>query len=254
MEKIAPPPPSLNPKISPEDRLLFICARQRPAPEHRRMALALRQNHPLNWEAIFTTASRHGVAPLIYAAIRHIGPDALAVPDAVTAEFKRAYYSNIIRKERRAERLARGLAFFNERGIEVMLIKGGALDVLVYDRPWYTVPHDIDLVLKLKPEELPPATEAEIRHFFHKTGIEFDYFAHHDVTMNGVLPVDFGQIWDRAVKITLHGQPVWVMAPEDMLLAACINGCRKRFFRLKSLCDTAEIINKYPGLNWDRFI
>jgi hypothetical protein len=84
-------------------------------------------------------------------------------------------------------------------------------------------------------------------------GIEYDYFEHHDVMMNGVLPVDFEQIWRDATQIEFRGQPLWVMAPEDMLISVCINSCRKRFFRLKALCDIAETINKY-GLNWPEVV
>ena len=36
-----------------------------------------------------------------------------------------------------------------------------------------------------------------------------------------------------------------------MLITACINSSRKRFFRLKNLCGIAEIINKYKGLKWE---
>jgi hypothetical protein len=68
--------------------------------------------------------------------------------------------------------------------------------------------------------------------------------------MNSVLPVDFHRIWQDAAKISFGGQDVWIMSPEDMLISTCINSCRKRFFRLRSLCNIAEIIDKYPDLNW----
>ena len=54
--------------------------------------------------------------------------------------------------------------------------------------------------------------------------------------------------------IDFMGYAVYVMSPEDMLLTTCINSCRKRFFRLKSLCDIAESINKYRCLNWEKLI
>src|SRR5262249_13391785 len=43
---------------------------------------------------------------------------------------------------------------------------------------------------------------------------------------------------------------VWLMGSEDLLISLCINSCRKRFFRLKSLCDIAETIRKHPALDW----
>jgi hypothetical protein len=61
-------------------------------------------------------------------------------------------------------------------------------------------------------------------------------------------------VWSKTKETTFQGQKVLVMSPEDMLLAACINSCRKRFFRLKSLCDIAEIINYFKELDWEVFI
>jgi hypothetical protein len=76
-------------------------------------------------------------------------------------------------------------------------------------------------------------------------GFEYDFFEHHDVTMNGVLPVDFQAIWQEAVAVDYRGERTLVMRTEDLLLAVCINACRKRFFRLKSLFDIAEIVDEY---------
>ena len=44
------------------------------------------------------------------------------------------------------------------------------------------------------------------------------------------------------------------MSPEDMLISLCINSCRKRYFRLKALCDIAETINTCCNLDWSKFI
>ena len=44
-----------------------------------------------------------------------------------------------------------------------------------------------------------------------------------------------------------------MMPPEDMLISLCINSCRKRFFRLKTLVDITETIEKYTDLNWPEF-
>lgn len=36
-----------------------------------------------------------------------------------------------------------------------------------------------------------------------------------------------------------------------MLISLCINSCRKRYFRLKSLMDIAETTHKIKGLRWE---
>ena len=40
--------------------------------------------------------------------------------------------------------------------------------------------------------------------------------------------------------------------PEDLLIAACIGSHRRRYVRLKVLCDVAETVARYPELDWDR--
>ena len=69
-----------------------------------------------------------------------------------------------------------------------------------------------------------------------------------------MLPIDFGEIWTSSKEETFKGQKVLIMSPENILLANCINSCRKRFFRLKSLCDIAETIEFFNTLNWEIFI
>lgn len=128
---------------------------------------------------------------------------------------------------------------------------------------YYTFSEDVDLVIRPRREELDEADCTDILTFLDtlndeqsslKEHIEFDFFEHHDVTMNGVLPIDFQEIWDEALQIRFRGQEVFVMPPETMLVSACIASCRKRFFHLKSLCDIRELIDKYHDLDWKEVI
>ena len=45
-----------------------------------------------------------------------------------------------------------------------------------------------------------------------------------------------------------------LMSTEDMLLSLCINSGRKRFFRLRSLVDIAETVNRGPELDWPMLV
>lgn len=236
--------------MRPEDRLLFACTRQNFLDTHRQIVFDVCHRDEINWGVVYSTAKLHGVAPLIGSNLLRCIPLRLGVPPDILDKFKLCRYQNIVRKEHRAERLTQALAYFDRKSIDVMLIKGTALDILVYDQPWYTVPHDVDLILRSRGEEIPNETRIEIMKFLHGSGIEFDYFEHHDVVINGALPIDFRRIWKDATRIEFGGHDVFVMSPEDMLMSVCINSCRKRFFRLKSLCDIAEVINQHPGLQW----
>lgn len=237
---------------APEDKLLFLLTRQDFQAAHRQAALDICRQYPLNWTAVFETANLHGVAPLVYVNLRQFPALPNGIPPNVAARFRRRLMHNMADSQRLAQNLSRAVAFFAARSIPVMLIKGMALDLLVYHQPYYTVLNDADLVLGVERSRIPPRQLAEFAAFFHQTGLEYDFFEHHDVTMNGVLPVDFRQIWADAVKAGFNGQSVRVMCPEDMLISLCINSCRKRYFRLKALCDIAETISHYPALNWPK--
>ena len=238
--------------MKPEDKLLFACTRQKFLETHQQTVLDLCHRETINWNIIYSNAQAHGVASLVYINLQHCDLLSLGIPQAIIDQFRRYHYGSIIKKERRAEKLKQSLAFFQQEAIDVMLIKGAALDILVYEQPWYTVPHDIDAVLKLKVDEISDSTKTSLAKSLNGSGIEYDYFEHHDMSMNGALLVDFNQIWNDAIKTEFQGHPVWVMCPEDMLLSVAINSCRKRFFRLKSLCDMAETIDKCNDLNWTR--
>lgn len=236
--------------MKPEDKVLFACARQNFQEIHQHMVADLCRRYEINWEAVFNTADLHGIAPLIYVNLRQVSGQNPGIPAQIMSQLRQCLMHNISHKEYLTTSLSRALSFFNERSIEVMVIKGGALDLLVYDQPYFTVFDDVDIVISVRRAEITDREMWEFREFFHGSGIEYDFYEHHDVTMNGVLPVDFQRIWQDTAKISFRGQDVWIMSPEDMLISICINSCRKRFFRLRSLCNIAEIIAKYPDLNW----
>jgi len=205
----------------------------------------------IDWKVVFALADLHGVAPLIYANLRRCQMD---VPAEILEQFKISLMRNMVLKTRFEKNLVRANSFFKEKSIRVMLVKGAALDVLVYDQPYYTVYNDVDLVLDIKREDIGDQEHKEFMDYFHHSGVEYDYFSHHDITQNDVLPINFQQIWDSASQIKYKDQNVFAMSPEDMLLSLCINSCRKRFFRLKAICDIAETVAKYPNLDWNDFV
>lgn len=246
-------------KRASEDRLLCLCTRQNLETKQEKEIIFICQNQRVDWEYVFTTADLHQVSPLIYFNLTKIPSQRLNIPSAVFKRFKKAQIRNILVKKRTRASLEKALALFDEKGIDVMVVKGEALNHLVYEQPWYTISHDIDLVIRVRAEEIDESDRKEILTLLDNTNkardgfkehIEYDFYEHHDITMNDILNVDWQCIWAEARTIEIMGYDVFVMKPEDMLLAAVINSCRKRFFRLKSICDLVSIIEKYPNLDW----
>jgi hypothetical protein len=244
----------LKRRLTAEESVVVACTRQAPLPEHRQTVLALAGEGAFKWDSVYDIATRHGVTPLVYANLLRFSEAGLSLPEEAMHRFKLSAARNAIEKKRRATRVAEALQSFNEQGVEVMLVKGAALDLLVYEEPWYTVPYDIDLILRPTRAELEARELPGLIPLLEGYGVEYDFFAHHDIVMNGVLPVDFQQIWKDAIPGSFLGQRAYLMSTEDMLIALCINSCRKRFFRLKAVCDLAESIARLPDLDWDLLV
>ncbi|MBW8765713.1 MAG: nucleotidyltransferase family protein [Acidobacteria bacterium] len=235
--------------MTAEDRLLLLCARQDFTPQHQEAAAAICRAETtgttgaIRWDCLLSTAERHGVLPIVGWNLQRCGAP---LPAAVAGRLELAIFENAAVKERDADRLAAGLAALREVGLEALLLKGTALDLLVYDEPWVAVSKDIDLSLRPSGPGWGrgKGREKEVRRALYTHGVECDLDGHHDLTLNGLLPLDFGRIWREARPLSFRGQPAWVMSPEDLLVSLCVNACRKRFFRLKGLFDVAETIRR----------
>jgi hypothetical protein len=178
----------------------------------------------------------------------------------VWEQFKNSHNQSALIKNEMLEKLYNSLLFFNKRSIDVLLLKMSPDDLL--QGYWLGTSNDIDLVIRRRREDVPEREHAEIKTFLQSLGrnelghsyFELEYFEHHDVTMLGILPVNFQRIWNDAHEIDYRGQKVFMMSQEDLLLAICINSARKRYFRLKSLFDIVTLIKNTSGFNWDEFI
>jgi putative nucleotidyltransferase-like protein len=239
--------------MTPEDRLLCLCTRQEFLPAHQEAAERLAHaaiTGAIRWDRLVATAERHAVLPIVGVNLRKCDLD---LPAAITARLEAALFENAALKERDADRLAAGLARLRSVELDAMILKGMALTLSVYDEPWVVTSQDIDLSLRPGPGwEKGKGEERKIRKALYTHGVECDLEGHHDVTMNGVLPIDFARIWREARPVSFRGEAAWIMSSEDLMIALAVNACRKHYFRLKALFDVAETLRKGPPLDGPR--
>lgn len=242
-----------------EDRILYLAARQDFGTEHAQAVVGLLGGAQISWKKLLDLAHKHHVAPLVWHNLEKIPNAQLQIPVQVQADFKRLRIDNILLKKDARLALEQAVMLFNQAGIEILLVKGAALNLLIYAQPWYTLSWDIDLVTRLKRSELDPALlEPLLAQFADRnaseqayiTKVEYDFYSHHDTTINGLLPLDMERIWADARPVDIGSGQAWVMSPEDLLVSAAVSAHRKRFFMLKNLCDIREIMYHYPGLDW----
>ena len=217
-------------------------------------AEALRLALSVDWRQVLSTAVLHQVTPLVYRNLQACPDLAVSVPDEVVTKFRQALVLNMQKKTELGDALRRSLEFFGGRGIDLLLIKGTSLDVRLYGDPWLTVSQDLDLVVLSQWEDLPEDARQWVRDGNASTPlIDVQCESHADLVMNGLLPLDFKSMVGRAAPREVQGHRAMLMCPEDELLCACIQSFRKRYFRLKSLCELAEFVKQHPALDWAFF-
>jgi hypothetical protein len=246
--------------LEPEALLLCLCCRQQFDQSHHDAVQEICARNAIRWDRVCEAASAHGVAPLVGANLAHANSRNAIVPRDTLIRFKLATAMNRGRKELVGSAVAELLAYCNERAVPVMLLKGLALEHSIYQAPWYTVSSDVDMALGVEQEALAREDRDGLVRLTEELegrtecGWECDWFAHHDITMGVILPVSFRQIWDDSISIRYRDRAAFVMCPEDMLIAACISCHRRRYLRLKLLCDVAETLRRNPRIDWDRVL
>ena len=239
----------------PELEVLLRCARQRLSPASASRIAALCQSPAFGWRDLASAARHHQIAPLVLVHLLAIGDAASRMPPNVLAGWQQVKMKNVLRKMRQAAEARRVVSFFAARGTRVALLKGAALDAVLYDQPWYIQSADADLLVDKTWDALDEASRESFRSLRRGSATDIDFMRHHDLDMNRVLEIDYPRIWAEAKSLPYGGGvSVFVMSAEDRLLSACINVCRKRYRLLKGLMAIRECTLAREGLDWERFV
>lgn len=260
-----------------ETKLLLICTRQQFLETHQAEVSHIASTQKIDWSYVYRIADAHGVSPLVYANLTRCSTSDLRIPTSVQSQFEQAYQQNVLLKQNVRKSLVHILAFLNQRSIDVMLLSSAVLDIFVYAKPAYTFSHDVDLLLYPQRYEISKEENSAIIEFFNTISkeykqftdrfpveyeyFEYDYFEHHDFTLNDILPINFHKVWANSWEYKFDDRKTLIMCPEDLLISVCISSFRKRFFRLKNLCDVAETVqvlsqSSHPQLklSWKKLV
>jgi hypothetical protein len=239
--------------------LLFALTRQRFTPAHQALAEHLSEHTREKWATVARVAASEGVAPIVGVNLAACDQAKINVPAEVTARLQRALFENVALKAERRREFIEQVCQLKARGYDVLLLKSAGLEAAgVYQHPWVTSARDVDIVLRATHVNQGGSDDSRYRQSLNEAGVENDRdpSEHHDLSVNGVVSWPADDLWRAARRVRLEETPLaaaYVLGPEDQLWTLCLNSCRKRFFRLKTLFDIAETVAHYPDLDWDYF-
>jgi len=244
--------------VSSPRELLFALTRQRFTRAHRAYVEA-ECRRPIDWTSVRRIAAAEGVAPIAGVNLMACDQANLGVPADTAAHLERALFENSIDKAQRRAEFGDQVRELDARGYDVLLLKSAGLEAAgVYHYPWVTSARDLDILLRSRNAGPRSRDDSRFLQTLNEAGVENDRdpTEHHDLSINGVVRWPGHDLWRAAQAVRFEEAPaagVYVLCPEDQLWTLCLNSCRKRFFRLKTLFDIAETVTHYPDLDWDRF-
>jgi hypothetical protein len=234
-----------------EERLLLACcAAPATSSAGARIRSLAATGPPLRWTALVASAERHGVASLVE---RRLRDAAVPVPAAAAAELEASRLAAAALQARDRARLADAAGRLAAAGYEVMALKGTALALAAGAAAWPTVSRDLDLLLRPRAGAQLSEDERSVRRELYRRGVECDVGVHHDLDDGGALPFPFARLWERTTAVDVGGTPVLVPDGAGLLLGLCVNACRKRYLRPKTVADLALTLASPAAIDVARF-
>lgn len=222
---------------------------------------------PSEWRDVAVLAQQHGIAPLLYHRLNALG---VALPDDVAEGLKKAYRQNLMRNLRLYHELGKLLLQLQEKGIDIIVLKGAHIAESMYENIGLRSMSDIDILareddlmlieevlfsLGFKPLELNRVVSQYNKHFrYSLSGADTDLEIHWTIKDHGhPYKIDIDGFWIRARPLTLAQAPAMALSPEDLILHLCLHtATHARVMRLRMLCDIGEVTRRHgANLDWE---
>jgi hypothetical protein len=254
-----------------EARFITLCVREPEAVEQQALLAAAAEVR--DWDALVTTAGRHGVAAYVRQAVAREG---ISLPDAAAGALRNTTFASVVkvmRLEAELARVARALALAE---VPVIVLKGPVLSRTIYPEPALRPYTDIDLTVQDRHEDVAVSAlleyglteqtfkaqewwQAHGDHVhegaaFHRQFVSRDRQAlvelHTDPLQLGLKPTCEAARWQRAVPVpNLPG--LLMLCPEDQVVQLSAHAHKHGFDRLIWLKDLDLVLRAHGGtLDW----
>jgi hypothetical protein len=252
-----------TPEYAPEFRLLLACARNTQCPVDVERIVGICHGS-VDWLLFLRLVVRHRVAPLVWRRLSGIGD--LPVPQEIRNDLRRRVGANTLNALKQAGELVRLVRRFEGVGIRVLPLKGPVVAVQVYGALKLRHAGDLDLLVD-------PASVADADRILQDSGYirsspdyplgpgqtaaymkirkDFSYFCpdtatyvelHWRWSQNAcLLPLSLDEVWQHRELVEFGSESVAAIPRRELLLYLCAHGAHTGWFRLKWLCDVAEL-------------
>ncbi len=253
-----------------EERLLLCCARIDVNDEiTKQIRLLIQQN--INWNELIELANCHQVSPLIYRNLQKIGAD--LIPIDVLTRLRELNYVNIADSMSLASKLLDLLSCFATENIRVIPYKGAVLAATIYGDICLRQFSDIDLFIAVQDTAKAIALlndrgyKSTIYRFGNlyqweetlthtETGVQVDL--HYGMAPSYYpFRIDFDHCIERCQNVDLLNSTLQGFSIEDLLLVLSVQIVKDSYAQtcvLIKVCDIAEIVNRYPTIQWNQAI
>ena len=257
----------------PEIEILLCCARTRMDANTARRIEALLDGD-IDWNYLFRTAIKNEVTPLLYWHLKDIKSE--IVPQLVLDQLQSYFLNNARRNLMRTGELLKLLDLFDTNKIPAVALRGPVFSSAVMGNIALREFQDLDILVRkqdvLKAKDiilsmgyvflfkLAPSQEAALLQY------ECEYHFEHkeaDIALEILWeispkhlppPINLERLWERLGTVTLSGEEILALSPEDLLLILCIHHSKHCWDRLRLICDIAELIRVHQEIDWIKAI
>jgi hypothetical protein len=263
------PAPAVQDRHHFETELLIRCARlSLDECDTERIQVLLQ--YSLNWDHLIGMADWHRVKSLLYRNLRALRSNAIA--PAVLGRLQQECHAIALTNLALAAELVQLVAMFKSHGIDAISWKGPCVASLAYGDIAMRRFGDLDLLfrksdfaaatrllnqrgyqlaLPMTPRSAEAHLEANNEIPFARGSDRIFVDVHTALTKRHVpLPLPFNELWKRRIAVSVGGQDVPTLSPEDHLLALSIHGAKHRWPCLGLIVDVAELVRRCPNLDW----
>ncbi|MFB3814491.1 MAG: nucleotidyltransferase family protein [Terriglobales bacterium] len=234
---------------------------------------------PLDWPYILKASIAHGVSPLLYSALLHIDA-ANHVPTQVMQRLRDLYCGNAKRNQRLFRTIADIFNALADAGVSAIALKDLQLAWQVYPDLALRPIGDLDVLIRredycktatclnamgfdpLPARDIPYTLKYAWAHHFRRNAdnvwvdlqwniqqLEWDSYG------DGNFDFQIDRVWRNARQMSVHGCPIHVPKPEDMLFHLCMHLEGHRYSELVLFSDIAELLSHYEeSLDWDYLV